>query len=41
MSQILSLIGREKELFAEDVSSHETELRKIISTSSFKRKQYG
>ena len=35
MSQILSLIGREKELFAEDVSSHETELRKIISTSSF------
>ena len=32
---ILSLIGREKELFSRDVLEKESELRKIISSSSF------
>lgn len=31
----LNLIGREKELFIEVVSSYEKELIKIVSTSSF------
>lgn len=32
---ILSLIGRKKELFIEDISNHEKELRQIVSSSSF------
>jgi len=32
---ILSLIGRNKELLAEDINKHEDDLRKIISKSSF------
>lgn len=32
---ILNLIGRTEELFYEDVSSHEKELREIVSSSSF------
>lgn len=32
---ILSLIGREKELFVQDVSSHENELRRIVASSTF------
>ena len=32
---ILSLIGREKELLNEDVNDHENELRQIVSSSSF------
>lgn len=32
---ILKLIGREKELFTEDIQKHENELKKIISNSSF------
>jgi len=32
---ILSLIGREKELFIEDINNHEKELRQIVSSSSF------
>lgn len=35
MTSILSLIGREKELFVQDVKSHEHELGKIVSTSTF------
>lgn len=35
MSSVLSLIGREKELFDQDVSNHESELRHIISSSTF------
>jgi FlaA1/EpsC-like NDP-sugar epimerase len=31
----LNLIGREKELFDQDIKNHEEELKKIISTSSF------
>lgn len=32
---ILNLIGREKELFSEDISKHETKLKEIISSSRF------
>ncbi|MFA6013582.1 MAG: UDP-N-acetylglucosamine 4,6-dehydratase [Gallionellaceae bacterium] len=35
MTSILSLIGREKELFVQDVSNHEVELKRIIATSTF------
>lgn len=35
MSTILSLIGREQELFTNDIKTHETELANIISKSSF------
>lgn len=35
MISILSLIGREKELFVHDVMSHEQELRRIVSASTF------
>ena len=35
MNQILGLIGREKELFSEDIPKYEIELKKIISSSSF------
>ena len=32
---ILNLIGRDKELFLEDINSHEKELSKIVSSSTF------
>lgn len=32
---ILSLIGREKELFVQDMNDHESELKRIVSASSF------
>jgi len=32
---MLSLIGREKELFTKDITKHETDLKEIISDSSF------
>ena len=35
MPSVLSLIGREKELFADDVGRHEADLKRIISSSSF------
>lgn len=35
MSSILSLIGREKELFVQDVSNHEAELGRIVALSTF------
>lgn len=35
MSPILSLIGREKELFDEDITRYASELSQIVSTSSF------
>jgi UDP-N-acetylglucosamine 4,6-dehydratase len=35
MHTILKLIGREKELFTNDISTHEHQLSKIISSSSF------
>lgn len=35
MSAILSLIGREKELFVQDVSDHENELQRIVASSTF------
>ena len=35
MSSILSLIGREKVLFSNDIKKHETELLDIVSNSSF------
>jgi FlaA1/EpsC-like NDP-sugar epimerase len=35
MSSILKLIGREKELFKEDINEYEEELCKIVSSSSF------
>lgn len=35
MSNILPLIGRDKELFGIDISSHEAELKRIVSQSSF------
>lgn len=35
MKSILSLIGREKELFVQDVSNHENELKRIVSSSTF------
>ncbi len=35
MPSILSLIGRDKELFVQDVSEHENELQSVIASSSF------
>lgn len=35
MTSTLSLIGREKELFVQDVSNHETKLKRIVSSSAF------
>ncbi|PCJ50970.1 MAG: UDP-N-acetylglucosamine 4,6-dehydratase [Gammaproteobacteria bacterium] len=35
MNNILSLIGRNEKLFTQDIFAHETELRKIVSSSSF------
>ena len=35
ISKNLQLIGREKELFCEDMQAHETELARIVSVSSF------
>jgi len=35
MQSILSLIGREKELFVQDVSNHESELKQIVASSTF------
>ena len=35
MTSILSLIGREKELFVQDVKNHEDELGRIVSSSTF------
>lgn len=35
MSTLLSLIGREKELFVLDVSNHESELKRIVASSTF------
>ena len=35
MSSVLSLIGRENELFIQDVSLHEQELQRIIASSTF------
>ncbi len=35
MTTVLSIIGREKELFADDVGRHEVELQKIVSGSKF------
>lgn len=35
MISILSLIGREKELFEQDISSYENELKHIVSSSTF------
>ncbi len=35
MPSILSLIGREKELFVQDVSNHEHELKRIVASSTF------
>ncbi len=35
MTDILSLIGRKKELFSQDISLHEEKLVRVISTSSF------
>jgi len=32
---VLNLIGREKELFRDDIKKHEKELFKIVSSSSF------
>jgi len=35
MNKILKLIGREKELFVEDINRYDKELREIVSNSSF------
>jgi UDP-N-acetylglucosamine 4,6-dehydratase len=35
MASILSLIGRDKELFSEDIENNEIELEKVVSKSSF------
>jgi len=35
MTSVLSLIGRKKELFADDICRHEVDLKRIISSSSF------
>ena len=35
MNSVLSLIGREKELFSNDIKLHEKSLSKIVSNSSF------
>jgi FlaA1/EpsC-like NDP-sugar epimerase len=35
MKSVLSIIGREKELFSNDINSHESDLKRIISNASF------
>jgi len=35
MTSILSLIGREKELFVQDMSNHESELKQIVASATF------
>ena len=35
MNKVLSLIGRDKELFTEDIGTHESELKNIVSSSTF------
>ena len=35
MNSILPLIGRSKELFSSDITKHESQLKEIVSTSSF------
>jgi len=35
MNKILKLIGRDQELFNQDIQNHEEELRKIVSSSTF------
>src|SRR5690606_17746485 len=35
MNSILSLIGREKELFSNDITNHESQLAEIVSNSRF------
>ncbi|MGE4389758.1 MAG: UDP-N-acetylglucosamine 4,6-dehydratase, partial [Citrobacter sp.] len=35
MNNILQLIGRNKELFSDDISENEKELKKIVSESRF------
>ena len=35
MLSILSLIGREKELFVQDLSDHEDELKRVVASSAF------
>lgn len=35
MTSTLNLIGREKELFVRDVSNHESELKRIVTSSTF------
>src|SRR5690554_7422748 len=35
MRSVLSLIGREKELFSNDITNHESQLAEIVSTSCF------
>lgn len=35
MTSTLSLIGREKELFSNDITNHENQLAEIVSTSRF------
>jgi len=35
MSNMLNLIGREKELFTSDINNHQVELKNIVSASSF------
>lgn len=35
MNSILTLIGREKELFSNDITNHESQLAEIVSTSRF------
>lgn len=35
MTSILTLIGREKELFSNDITNHESQLAEIVSTSRF------
>ena len=35
MKSVLSLIGREKELFSNDITNHESQLAEIVSTSGF------
>lgn len=35
MSNILGLIGRDQELFTQDISAHEAQLKAMVSTSSF------
>lgn len=35
MTQVLHLIGRDKELFHNDITNHENELRNVVSSSTF------